>query len=83
MLKQMLKAYGRHRPDELATALRALPPGDLVGSVVTLYAAGELRLVTKAARRKGQALCAKFYAYDKSNRPLNPCKSTRTGNGTE
>ncbi len=67
MLKQMLKTYGRHRPDELTTALGTLPPADLVGDVVTLYGAGELRLTTKVARRKAQNLCAKFYAYHEAN----------------
>jgi len=67
MLKQILKTYGRYRPDELTAALHTLPPADLVGGVVTLYAAGELRPTTKAARRKAQTLCNNFYRYHEKN----------------
>jgi hypothetical protein len=67
MLKQILKTYGRRRPDDLSSALMALPHPDLVFGIVELFSTGELRLTTKAAIRKAQKMCSKFYAYHEKN----------------
>ena len=65
MLKQFLKTYGRRRPNELMSALLTLSPSELVGGLVKLFTAGELRFTTK--RRKARSLCARFYRYHKRN----------------
>jgi hypothetical protein len=67
MLKQVFKTYGRHRPDELITALLALSPAELVGGIVKLFAAGELRFITKRRVQTARKLCARFYRYHKQN----------------
>jgi hypothetical protein len=67
MLKQILKTYGRHRPNELINALLALSPAELVGGLVKLFNAGEIRFTTKRRTRNGRNLCARFYRYHEDN----------------
>ena len=67
MLKQILKTYGRHRPNELMTALLELSPAELVGGLVKLFTAGEIRFTTKRKIRKAQNLCSQFYRYHEEN----------------
>lgn len=67
MLKPIFKTYGRHRPNELITALLALSPADLVGGIVKSFAAGELRFTTKRRIQTGRRLCARFNRYHKAN----------------
>lgn len=67
MLKQIFKTHGRHRPNELITALLALSPAELVGGIVKLFAAGELRFTTKRHIQTARNLCAKFNRYHEAN----------------
>jgi|GEM_PF-4465786 len=64
MLKKLLRQHGRQRPSELAAALSALAPGELVRGIVELFTAGELRL---HSRKRKRPLCPRFYRYDKAN----------------
>jgi len=67
MLNQILKTYGRRRPHELAKALMELSPAELVGGIVKLITAGEIRLLTRAKKRRAANLCARFYRYHEEN----------------
>jgi hypothetical protein len=60
MLKKILKTYGRHRPDELITALLALSFAELVQGIVKLFTSGELRFTTKRRVKTGSELCEQF-----------------------
>lgn len=67
MLKKLFKTHGRHRPDELITALLALSPSELVQNLAKLFVAGELRF---GRRRRGQTarkMCSNFYRYHENN----------------
>lgn len=70
MLKQILKTYGRYRPNELMTALLSLSPSELVGGLVKLFTAGEIRFTTKRRIRKARDLCSAFYRYHEKNAPV-------------
>ena len=63
MLKNILKTYGRYRSDELIAALLTLSPAEMVGGIVKLFTAGELRFTTKRRIQSARNLCAKFYRY--------------------
>jgi hypothetical protein len=67
MLKTILKAHGRHQPNELMSALLALSPSELVKGLVKLFSAGELRFRTKRRVKNGQSLCQQFYDYNDDN----------------
>jgi hypothetical protein len=67
VLKKILKMYGRHRPDELIAALLAAPTAELVGGLVKLFTAGELRFTTKRRIQTGRNLCSRFYRYHEEN----------------
>jgi len=66
-LKQVLRE-NRRQPDALLAALWAMTHGELLGGLVELFTAGELRLhPRKRKRRTPKSLCAKGYAYDRAN----------------
>lgn len=67
MVRKLFRTHGRHRPDELITALLALSPLELVQNLVKLFTAGELRFARKKRAQTPQQLCARFYAYQKAN----------------
>ena len=67
MLRKIFRTYGRHRTGELIAALLKMPIAELVGGIVKLFAAGELRFTKKKRVQSGQRICAKFYGYDESN----------------
>jgi hypothetical protein len=64
MLKKIFREHGRHRPSELAVALNALAPSELVRGIVELFIASELRL---HSRKRKRPLCPRFYRYDSAN----------------
>ena len=64
-LKRTLRRF-RCQPNELATALSAMRPGELVRGLVDLSTAGELRLHPRKRTRR-RTLIQRFYRYDRAN----------------
>jgi hypothetical protein len=64
-LKQLFRDY-HNQPNELLTALSAMPIGELVRRLVEMFTAGDLRLHSPK-RKKAKTLCAMGYEYDLAN----------------
>ena len=64
VLKKVLRDHGRNKPSELTDALSAIPTYELVGEIVELFTAGELRI---HSRKRKKNICRKGYAYDRNN----------------
>jgi hypothetical protein len=62
-LKQVIRKY-RTQPDELLSALSKVTSGELIGGIVELVTARELRLHSGRPKRP---LCQRFYRYHKAN----------------
>ena len=67
MVKKLFRTHGRHRPDELITALLALSPLELVQNLVKLFARESFASAEGGVAKPPERCAPDFYRYHENN----------------